>query len=251
LDGVRFLVDPALVTAAPVSLANRAFAGTDLYTPDDMPDIDCLLITHDHYDHLDYRTVKRLKNRIGKVICGLGVGEHFDRWKFNKDIISEFDWNNKIQLTEHIAIHIFPARHFSGRSLSRNNTLWVSYLIETPTTNIFISGDTGYDTHFAEISKRFPKIDLAIMENGQYNENWKYIHMLPNDLVQAIKDLNPKRTLTVHHSKYALSKHAWNAPLENISNMLEKESFNIITPMIGETMHLNDSTQTFGKWWDS
>ncbi len=245
----RFLVDPVLVNASPVSFINKPFNGTKIYTPDDMPDIDYLVITHDHWDHLDYKTIRDLNARTGKVICGLGVGEHFERWGFSKDRIIELDWNENAMLDSGIIIHCLPARHFSGRGLSPNKTLWASFMLQTPSQNIYISGDGGYDTHFADISRQFEKIDFAIIENGQYNEGWKYIHLLPEDLVKSAKDLNAKRLMTMHHSKYALGKHSWYEPLDNISAAAERDSLNLLTPMIGEAVYLNDTAQVFKKWW--
>ncbi len=250
-DGKRFLVDPVFITASPVSFFNKPFKGTELYMPDDMPDIDYLLISHDHWDHLDYKTVKQLRDKIGKVICGLGVGEHFEYWGFDKDRIIELDWNEKTVLDNGFTIHCLPARHFSGRGLSPNKTLWISFMMQTPSRNIFISGDTGYDTHFANISRQFGKIDFSILENGQYNEDWRYIHMLPEGLVMAAKDLGAARLMTMHHSKYALGKHSWKEPLENISGAAERDSLNLLTPMIGEPVFLNDTTQVFKKWWSN
>ncbi len=249
LDGKRFLIDPTLVKAAPVSFVNKPFKGTKIYSPDDVPDIDYLIITHDHWDHLDYKTVKRIKDRTGKVICPLGVGEHLEYWGFGKDRIIELDWNENSVLDTAFTIHCLPSRHFSGRGLSPNKTLWASFMLQTPLRNIYLSGDGGYDTHFADIGKQFPDIDLAIMENGQYNENWKFIHLLPEDLVKAINDLHPKKVLTVHNSKYALGKHSWHEPLDNISKAAERDSINLLVPMIGEPVYLNDTTQIFKKWW--
>lgn len=250
-DGKRFLFDPTLVMASPVSFYNKPFKGTNIYTPDDIPDIDYLLITHDHWDHLDYCTIKSIENRIGKVICGLGVGEHFERWGFGKERIIELDWNEHIVLDAGIIIYALPARHFSGRGLSPNQTLWVSYMLQMPSGNIFISGDSGYDNHFSAIGEQFGKIDLAILENGQYDEGWKYIHMIPGEQVKAAKDLNADNVFTVHNSKYALGKHPWKEPLENMSADAEQNSINLLTPMIGEPVYLNDNTQTFTKWWES
>ncbi len=249
--GKRFLIDPTLVTASPVSFFNKPFKGTKLYAPGDIPDIDYLIITHDHYDHLDYKTVKRIKDRTEKVICPLGVGEHLEHWGFDKDHIVELDWNENVVFDGAFTIRCLPARHFSGRGLSPNKTLWASFMLQTPSRNIYLSGDSGYDTHFADIGSRFPDIDLAVMENGQYNEDWRFIHMLPEDLVKAANDLNPKKVLTVHHSKYALGKHSWHEPLDNISKADERDSLNLITPMIGETVYLNDATQEFKKWWEN
>ena len=233
----------------PVSFINKPFKGTEIYTPEDIPEIDYLVITHDHWDHLDYNTVIKLKDRIGKIICGLGVGENFEHWGFDKDRIIELDWHENVILDNGFIINCLPSRHFSGRSFSRDKTLWSSYMIQSPTKNIFISGDTGYDSHFAEISKEFPQIDLAIMENGQYNQAWSNIHLMPDHLVQAAKDLHGKRLMTYHNSKYALSRHRWYEPLENISDANERDSLNLITPMIGEPVYLNDSLQSFSKWW--
>ena len=117
IDGKRFLVDPVFCTASPVSFVNKPFKGTDVYKPEDMPDIDYLVISHDHWDHLDYRTVKSLKDRVGKVICGLGVGEHFEHWGYDKDQLVELDWYEDAALENGFAVHCLPTRHFSGRGL--------------------------------------------------------------------------------------------------------------------------------------
>ncbi len=249
VDGLRLLVDPVLVKAAPVSFVNKPFMGTDIYTPDDLPSADCLIVTHDHWDHLDYGTVTAIKDRIGEVICPLGVGEHFERWGFDKDRIVELDWDESVQLGDGFAVHCLPSRHFSGRGAKANRTLWASFMIQTPEQNIYLSGDGGYDAHFAAIAARFGRIDLAFMENGQYNEQWRDIHLLPADLVRAVNDLNPMALITVHHSKYALGKHPWNEPLDNIAVAAGKDSLNLLTPKIGQPVYWNDPEQVFEKWW--
>ncbi|MCD7973623.1 MAG: MBL fold metallo-hydrolase [Candidatus Azobacteroides sp.] len=248
-DGIRVLVDPVFYAASPVSFYNKAFKGTNLWKPEDIPDIDFLFISHDHWDHLDYKTVKELKSKVGKVICPLGVGEHFEYWGYNKNQVIEMDWYDEATFDNGFTVFCLPARHFSGRGLKPNQSLWASFMLETPSQRIFIGGDGGYDTHFAEIGKRFYPIDLAILENGQYDTSWKYIHLLPEDLVKAIKDLNPEKVLTVHNSKYALGKHAWDEPLEKIADAAQKESLPLLTPKIGEIVNLKDSTQMFEKWW--
>jgi L-ascorbate metabolism protein UlaG (beta-lactamase superfamily) len=232
IDGKRFLIDPVFYNASPVPFTNRAFKGTTIFKPEDLPAIDYLIITHDHWDHLDYKTVIQLKDRIKKVICPLGVGESFEYWGFQSDQIIELDWNDDADIESGFTIHCLPARHFSGRGLVSNKTLWASFLLEARTKNIFIGGDGGYDTHFAQIGERFPNIDLAILENGQYNEDWKYIHLLPKYLVQVAKELNAKEVLTVHHSKYALARHRWDEPLNNEKKA--SESIHILMPLIGE-----------------
>lgn len=247
----RFLIDPVLSGAAsPVSFVNKPFKGTDIYTPDDIPEIDYLIISHDHWDHLDYKTVMSLKDRIGKVICGLGVGEHFEYWGFEKEDIIELDWDDSTALDDVFTIYCFPARHFSGRGLSPNQSLWASFLIESSSQKIYIGGDSGYDTHYAEIGKRFEGIDLAILENGQYDRDWRYIHHLPEQIVPAFTDLKAKRLFTVHHSKFTLANHPWDEPLRKIYAHAEKDSIELIQPMIGEVVNLNDSTYTTKKWWE-
>lgn len=249
-DGKKLLVDPVLVSASPFSFYNKAFKGSDGYTPADMPEIDYLLITHDHWDHLDYETMIQIKDRIGKVICPLGVGAHLEYWGFGRDKIIEVDWNDSLQLDANIKLTSLPARHFSGRGLKANQSLWTAYMLQSSLGNIFLSGDTGYDEHFLDIQKKFGTIDFAILENGQYNEDWKYIHITPDDLVKAISDLQPKKLMTIHNSKYALGRHAWYEPLEKISEASKKYGFNLITPMMGEPVMLKASTQTFIKWWE-
>ena len=182
--------------------------------------------------------VKKLRDRIGTVICPLGVGEHFEYWGFDKKQIVELDWNEDSSLETGFKVYCLPARHFSGRGLSSNQSLWASFLLQAPSQNIYIGGDGGYDTHYAEIGERFPNIDLAILENGQYNEEWKLIHMMPEQMSQAAKDLNAKKILTVHHSKYALARHPWDEPLQNAENMRNHDSLNVLIPEIGEIVKL-------------
>lgn len=236
VDGKRILADPVFCSASPVSFVNRPFKGTDVYRPGDMPDIDYLVITHDHWDHLDYQTVTALKDRVGRVICPLGVGEHLEYWGFDKERIVELDWKEDAALDVGFTVHCLPSRHFSGRGLNPNQTLWASFLIETPAKTVYMAGDGGYGSHFAEIGKRFPNIDLAILENGQYNEEWRYIHLMPRYMAQAAKELGAGKILTVHHSKYALSKHRWDEPLANARRMAEEDSLNVLIPRMGETV---------------
>lgn len=249
VDGKKIVVDPVLVAASPLSMFNKAFKGASTYQPEDLPDVDLLIITHDHWDHLDYKTMLDLKGRVGKIVCPLGVGEHLEYWGFDPGRIIELDWHEEAEPVSGLKLTALPARHFSGRGFVRNKSLWASYMLQTGTQNIYIGGDSGYDTHFEAIKRRFGTIDLAIVENGQYNNDWKYIHLIPEDLLKAVKDLQPKRLFTVHNSKYALAMHAWYEPLELIAAAAEKDSLPLLTPMIGEVVHLKDSNQVFRKWW--
>lgn len=241
-EGKRFLIDPVFCQASPVRFANKAFPGSEIYKPEDMPGIDYLVISHDHWDHLDYHTVKALKDRIGKVICPLGVGQHFERWGFAPEQLIELEWYEEAVLDSGWRVHCRPTRHFSGRSLRRNPTHWASFLLECPSRKIYIAGDGGYDTHFAEIGKEFAPIDWAIMENGQYNKAWKYIHLMPEFMSRAAKETDASHILTVHHSKYALARHPWDEPLSNARKMKERDSLPVVIPQIGEVVLLEDGS---------
>ncbi len=252
IDGKKMLVDPVFSgSVSPLPVGSKSFEGTDVYSTDDLPEIDFLFISHDHWDHLDYETIKKLRPKIKKVICGLGVGAHLAHWGYTNEQIIEKDWNEEIALAPNFRAHTVSARHFSGRGLLRNRSLWVSYVLQTPTMQIFIGGDSGYDSHFVEIGKKFGTFDLVILENGQYDKKWRYIHLLPEEILEVAKQLNAKRILPVHHSKFVLGNHAWSEPLELITQHNETQNLHIITPIIGEQVRLHDHTQVFGKWWQS
>lgn len=250
IDGKRILVDPVLSgSASPFSFMTKAFKGTDRYTTDDFPPIEYLFLSHDHYDHLDYKTIVQLKSKVSKVICGLGTGEHLEYWGYDPGKIVEKDWNETFDLDPGFTVHTVPARHFSGRWLKRNQALWTSFVLQTPGLRIFIGGDSGYDKHFAVIGNTFGGFDLAIIENGQYNKNWRHIHLMPHEILNAARELKAKRIFPVHSSKFLLGNHAWDAPLELITENNKIQNLNIITPMIGEKVDLNNPAQKFTHWW--
>lgn len=252
IDGQSFLIDPVLSkNASPLYGTNNAFAGADLFTCEALPKIDVLVLTHDHYDHLDYSSFKNIKDKVSKIICPLGVGEHLEYWGFPKENITELDWYEDASVTDSIKITATPARHFSGRSFKRNTTLWVSYVLQTKNLNIYLGGDSGYDTHFKEIGTKYGPFDLAILENGQYDRKWKYIHMMPEEVVQASNDLQAKRFFPVHSSKFKLANHPWKEPLERVSiASAEQNTSKLMTPKIGEVIYLNNPDQVFEKWWE-
>jgi L-ascorbate metabolism protein UlaG (beta-lactamase superfamily) len=251
VDGKTILVDPVFSGhASPVNFTTKAFEGTDVYAAEDFPEIDLLFITHDHWDHLDYKTVLKLKPKVKKIITGLGTGEHFEFWGFDKNKIEERDWNEQIDLGNGFVVNTTPARHFSGRTFTRNKAMWMSFVLTTPNKKIYIGGDSGYDTHFKTIGEQYGPFDLAILECGQYNEYWKYIHMMPEEVVQAGKDLKAKQVMPVHWGKFSLSLHDWDEPIKRVTAEAEKQNQPLLTPMIGEKVDLNSTTQVFKKWWE-
>lgn len=248
--GKRFLVDPVLSGAAsPIRSTTLSFKGSDLYAPEEIPAIDYLLITHDHWDHLDFRTIMALKPRIKKVITGLGTGQHFEHWGFDSSLVIEKDWYEEVALENGFKLNFMPARHFSGRSLKRNTALWVSFVLTTPVSKIFIGGDSGYDSHFADIGQRFGPFDLAILECGQYDKSWRYIHMLPEEIVQAAMDLGAKKLMPVHWGKFSLANHPWDDPILQVSINARKANMPLVTPMIGEAVDLSNLGE-FKAWWE-
>ncbi|MCF3109073.1 MBL fold metallo-hydrolase [Niabella sp. CC-SYL272] len=251
VDGKRLLIDPVFSgNASPIPGTNTAFRGSDAYTADDFPPVDYLLITHDHYDHLDYETITALRNKVKLVICGLGVGAHLEHWGYDTSRITEMDWDEALPLDSGFLLHSACARHFSGRGFTRNNTLWLSYILQTPSKTIYLGGDSGYDSHFFEIGKKFDSIDLAILENGQYNKAWQAIHMLPPEVLQAGRDLKARQIFPVHSSKFMLAQHPWDEPLKEITRLNKEHPLPLITPVIGELVNLNHTAVPFEPWWE-
>lgn len=250
IDGKTILVDPVLSgSASPLSFTTKSFPGSDIYTTDDIPPIDFLFLSHDHWDHLDYNTLRKLKSKTKIIITGLGTGEHLERWGFKKSMIIEKDWNEKVNLGDGFEVTITPARHFSGRGFKRNSALWASFVLQTPAHKIYLGGDSGYDKHFKKIGADYGPFDLAILECGQYDKSWKYIHMMPEEVVQAAQELHAKKLLAVHWGKFSLSNHAWDDPAKRVYKSAKEKQVRLLTPMIGEQVNIDDEEQVFSPWW--
>ncbi|MBL0048672.1 MAG: MBL fold metallo-hydrolase [Bacteroidetes bacterium] len=250
VEGKRILVDPVLSgSASPIRATTRSFKGTDIYRAEDIPPIDYLFISHDHWDHLDHKTVVALKPKIKKIITGLGTGAHIKHWGFSEEIIYEKDWNETLLLEDGFEIQTCPARHFSGRGFVRNRAIWLSFVLKTPKRKLFLGGDSGYDTHFKSIGKQHGPFDLAILECGQYNKNWKYIHMMPEELLLAAEELKAQKLLPVHWAKFALAQHDWDEPIIRVKAEAMRQNFPLLHPRIGEIINFDEPHQTFDEWW--
>ncbi len=249
-DGKKFLIDPILNgTASPLPYGIQSFEGSNIYSAADIPAIDYLMITHDHWDHLDYRAMKQLQPKIGHIITGLGTGQHFERWGFDMSRVTELDWYETTSLEGGFQVVATPARHFSGRGLARNKALWTSFVLRTPTQQLFLGGDSGFDSHFEKIGEQFGGFDWAIVENGQYDANWKYIHLMPDEFLPAVKALRAQRIIPVHSGKFAMANHPWDEPLENVTHRNKDMGLSLATPMIGEPIYLKNDRQVFQAWW--
>ncbi len=249
--GKRLLVDPVLSeNASPIPFTNGPFEGTKIYEPDDIPEVDYMIITHDHYDHLSKPTVKGIKKKVGRVICPLGVGKYLKSWGYPEDKIVEMDWEEDYELESGFTIYCVTARHFSGRGLfSQSSTLWAAYLLETPEHKIYIGGDSGYGEHFKNQGERFGSVDIAFLENGQYDEGWAKIHMMPEETLAAAAALRTKYLVPVHNSKYKLSLHNWNTPLTDLTALHNNPDMVLVTPVIGEKTPLWDVNHQYTRWW--
>lgn len=252
VDGKRILVDPVLSGAAsPVRFTTKSFDGSDVYSTDDIPEIDYLFITHDHWDHLDYDTIMKLKPKIKQIITSLGVGQHLEHWGFATNRFIETQWHDETELEQGFKVITTTARHFSGRGLKRAQALWSSFVFITPTQKIFIGGDSGYDTHFEAIGNKYGPFDLVILECGQYNKYWKYIHSMPEETAQIAVELKAKKLLPVHWAKFALSMHDWDEPIKRVSIAAAEKNMPLLTPMIGEAVYWQDDAIKQIAWWEN
>ena len=248
-EGKVILVDPVFSKyASPLSFVGKRFQDP-LIKLEDLPKIDLILISHDHYDHLDMHTIKFFKEKDIIFIMPLGVGSHLEGWGIDENKIIERDWWGSFSF-KGIEFIAAPSQHFSGRGLSdENKTLWASWIIKTNKHKIYFSGDSGYDIHFKTIGDKYGPFDIAFMENGQYNENWKAVHMLPEEVAIAYKELKAKRVFPIHWGMFELGFHTWHEPPARLYKALdEKEDF--IVPKIGVLYDLQQP-QTLERWWES
>ncbi|MFD1256765.1 MBL fold metallo-hydrolase [Mucilaginibacter terrae] len=245
----NILIDPIFSNhAGPIPGMVKAFKGTKHYNADDMPDIDVLIISHDHYDHLDYRTVKKLRHRIKMVVVPKGVGSHFKYWGFKPENITELNWNESYTLPGGLKVTATPAHHRSNRTFAQNKTLWASYVIQAGAYRLFYSGDGGYGSHFKQIGQQYGPFNLALMECGQYNKNWAHHHMHPTQTAQAAYDLQARMIQPVHWAKFAESTHPWNEPASLIIPAAGQLGIPVNTPRIGEPYVLGTAVKNT-VWW--
>ncbi len=251
IDTKNILIDPMFgeVPAPHPMLGSKRFSKELPIEIEKIPEIDAVLISHDHYDHLDYDSIKKLKNKVKMFYTPLGVGVHLEKWGVEKERIIELDWWQEIRL-EKLNFICTPAQHFSGRGLTdRTKTLWSSWIIQSKTDNIFFSGDSGYGNHFKEIGKKYGPFDFAMMECGQYNEMWPDVHMFPEETAQAGLDVKAKKIMPIHWGAFKLAMHAWTDPIERLSKKAKELNIDIVAPRIGETVVLNNENIVNQVWW--
>ncbi|RKP51666.1 hypothetical protein D7Z26_18025 [Cohnella endophytica] len=251
IDGLTLFLDPMLGRApSPFPMfGGKRYSQEPPVDIDSLPDIDAVILSHDHYDHLDYGSILKLKSKVRRFFVPLGVGAHLIRWGVDPSAISEHDWWEEIDF-EGLKLATAPARHFSGRSIGdRNSTLWCSWIIRGRQANIYFSGDSGYGPHFKEIGEKYGPFDLTLIECGQYDERWAAIHMMPEETVQAHVDVRGKAMIPIHWGAFTLAMHAWTDPVERATRAALSRNVNIVTPRIGETVRIGDSTYSSAEWW--
>lgn len=251
INGKHILVDPIFSgNASPVSFTGKNYNGSNVYGVHDFPELDAVLITHDHYDHLDYKTILKLIPKTKHFYTSLGVGAHLEYWGVPANKITELDWWEQANIDSNMSFTATPARHFSGRKFARGKSLWSSFVLQSNSHKLFLGGDSGYENHFKEIGEKFGGFDIAILECGQYNTSWQNIHMMPEETAQAAIDLKAKVLMPVHNSKFTLALHAWNEPLTKVTAHSQALQLNYTTPLIGEPVLLGKHYPT-QRWWET
>lgn len=250
IAGRNILLDPMLsLTMGPHRWLTPKRYSTELpIRPAQLPPIDLVLISHDHYDHLDYQTIRALKDKTTLFCVPLGIGAHLRAWGVAPARIREVSWGDTVQLPG-LTVVSTPSRHFSGRGVTnRNSTFWTSWVMQSATKRVFYSGDGGYGTHFKAIGAAYGPFDLALMECGQYNEQWAQIHMMPEQTVQATLDVQGRVLLPVHWGAFTEARHSWTDPIERVTAEAARLHQPITTPRLGESVVLGGKLPG-EKWW--
>lgn len=252
VDGKNILIDPVFSNyASPFSfLGTKGFQYSNRTLLNDLPNIDAVLISHDHYDHLDYETIKLLNEKVDRFYVPLGVAAHLEKWGIPVENIIEMDWWDESIFDKNLTFAAVPMRHFSGRGvMDRYSTLWVGWVIQSRNYSIIHTGDSGYGDHFKTIGDKYGPFDLTMVECGQYNEGWPYIHMMPEQSVQAHIDLKGKYMMPIHWGRFNLSLHEWTDPVERATAEATKKNVEILTPVVGDIFNLKP-TLPKERWWE-
>lgn len=250
LEGKTIVTDPVIShRASPLSLAGpKSFFDTSSVSPDRLSEIHVMVITHDHYDHLDYPAIKLLDQRTCHYVVPLGVGSHLEAWGVSPEKIHECDWWDTVTI-DGITLTATPSRHFSGRGpFDRFKTLWAAFVIQGGDKCFFFGGDSGYGAGFKEIGDRFGPFDMTFLECGAYSPYWPNIHMLPEDAVRAHIDLKGKGLMPIHWARFNLSVHDWTEPVDRLLCKAAKEGVTVLTPQIGQSYDLETTLET-PRWW--
>ena len=250
MHGMNILIDPVFSEViSPVSFVGSKRFSHPPVTVDQLPEIDLLILSHDHYDHLDYNVICDIDAKVKHYVVPLGVENHLKRWNVAASKITNMAWWEETNIYG-LMIACTPAQHFSGRHLTDNMaTLWCSWVFKDEYHQIFESGDSGYSTHWQNIHDKYGDFDFVMMECGQYDVKWPKVHSFPEQSVEAVKILGAKRALPIHWGAIILSRHGWDDSVERFLLAAEKEGITVLTPYIGETARLETPTLFMERWW--
>jgi L-ascorbate metabolism protein UlaG (beta-lactamase superfamily) len=251
MSGVSILTDPVFSKrVSPVSFFGpKSFSLENSFRPEELPLPDIILISHDHFDHLDYKTIRNHFLSAKLFIVPLGIRDHLERWGVKPEQIIEFDWWQKEIILDKLTIIAAPSQHFSGRRGQDNSTLWCSWIVLNGNESIFFSGDSGYSDHFKAIGDKYGPFDLVLMECGAYGEYWPNIHMIPEQSVQAGIDVRAKIVLPIHWGKYNLSLHPWKEPVKRFIKEASVKGLHYTIPFQGERLIIGEELPQ-RKWWE-
>ena len=251
IDGVRVLTDPVWGPRASPSrlLGPKRFQPVPVALRS-LPPVDLVIVSHDHYDHLDYPTIRELAKLDVPFVTSLGVGAHLEAWGVEPKRITELDWWESCALPKgELSVTAGPSQHFSGRGLQdRNATLWSSMTIRTPRHAVFFSGDTGLTTEYARIGERLGPFDLVMLEVGAFHPSWGDIHLGPENALEAHRLLGGGAFLPVHWGTFALAMHAWDQPVERLLELGPKQGANLLMPRLGEPVEPAHAHE-LAPWW--
>ncbi|MDR2612681.1 MAG: MBL fold metallo-hydrolase [Deltaproteobacteria bacterium] len=249
LGGVTLLADPAGASGSALPWLVRSFRGTGIYPAEALPAIDLLLVSHDHPDHLDLAAALALRDRTGAALCGLGTGAHLERWGYAPGRILEGEWWDSFAVGG-LTVTLVPALHGSGRGVRRDQALWTGFAIEGGGRRVFYGGDSGYGPHFGEIGRRLGPFDIGMVGVGQYDFAWPEAMMTPEQGFRAALELRLRRLVPVHLGRFGMAAHPWDEPLERAFAAARAERrLRLVTPLIGETVMLEDETALYMPWW--
>ena len=246
------LLDPMLGShASPIPFPMLKRYGKKLsLAPDSIPFIDFVVLSHDHYDHLDFSTIKLIKDNVKNFLVPLGIGSHLKSWDVKENSIIEMNWGQSVKIDD-IEFICLPARHFSGRGpLNRNSTLWSSWAIKSAILKVYFSGDSGYGSHIKKIGDEYGPFDIALIDCGQYNLAWEHSHMFPHQAVTAAIELKSTYFMPIHWGVFTLALHPWDEPVKKSRKLAEKIGLNCITPRIGEVLSNDTIGKQFSPWWE-
>jgi len=249
IDGYKILADPVFEKRISIVGPVR-YNGDAPLDVAKIKQVDVVLITHNHYDHLNKFSIKALADKTRRFVVGLGVGERLVSWGVERDKIIELDWWEEFKCDKNLMIAATPAQHFSGRGLfDRNKSLWASFVVKAAEHKIFISGDSGYFNGFKKIGDKYGPFDMTFIECGAYNKMWPEVHMFPEETVKAHIDLKGEVLHPIHWGTFNLSMHAWFDPMNRLTAAAKSENIPVSTPIVGETtVYASDLKQK--RWWE-